>query len=121
MPTAKKAEDSGVTVALSKVPKQIANRIVTFSFAVTVQKSFLAPDVSEINVRQALLHKGQHVGHAGMVLDAEHDPLTHTVKIKPGSSCTVGIQLLRDDVDSVEIVILKPIPTESSPNRMRFR
>ena len=53
-------------------------------------------------------HKGQHVGHAGMVLDAELDPLTHSVKIKPGSSCTVGIQLLRDDVDSVEIVILDP-------------
>lgn len=43
-----------------------------------------------------------------MVLDAEHDSLTHCVRIKPGSTCTVGVQLLRDDVNSVEIVVLDP-------------
>ena len=31
-----------------------------------------------------------------------------TVRMKPGTSCTVGVQLLRDDVDSVEIVVLDP-------------
>lgn len=104
MPIAKQEATSDVEITLSKLPKQVATRIVTFGFSVQ-QMLF---DEGELVVRPVLLHKGQHVGHAGMVLDAEHDQLTHTVKIKPGSSCTVGIQLLRDDIDSVEIVILDP-------------
>ena len=43
-----------------------------------------------------------------MALDAEFDSLTHCVKLQPGSSCTVGIQLLRDDIETAEIVILDP-------------
>jgi hypothetical protein len=43
-----------------------------------------------------------------MVLDAQIDSLTHCVTIEQGKSCTIGMQLLRDDVDSVEIVILDP-------------
>ena len=61
-----------------------------------------------VTVRPVLLSNGQHVGHVGMVLDAEHDSLTQSVRIKPGTSCTVGIQLLRENLDSVEIVVLDP-------------
>ncbi|MEY3226253.1 MAG: hypothetical protein RLZZ536_872, partial [Planctomycetota bacterium] len=104
MPKETKDEQPDITVNLSKVPERIVNRIVTFGIA--VEKSLFASD--DVVVRPVLLSNGQHVGHAGMALDAVHDPLTHTVRIKPGSSCTVAVQLLRDDIDSVEIVVLDP-------------
>ena len=43
-----------------------------------------------------------------MALDAELDPLTHCVSLSPGSGCTVGIQLLRDNLSDVEIMVLDP-------------
>lgn len=104
MPAVAEVAKSEVDIALSKVPEKIANRIVTFGMS--VNPSLFVQD--ELNVRPVLLSAGQHVGHVGMVLDAEHDQLTHCVRMKPGSACTVGIQLLRDDVTSVEIVVLDP-------------
>jgi len=104
MPTEVKAQQSDINVTLTKVPEKIANRIVTFGIS-TSNSLFSA---EEVVVRPVLLSNGQHVGHVGMVLDAIHDPLTHCVRIKSGSSCTVGVQLLRDDVESIEIVVLDP-------------
>lgn len=104
MPIEVKAQSSEVSVTLAKVPEKIANRIVTFGLTCATSL-FTSEDVT---VRPVLLSNGQHVGHVGMVLDAEHDSLTHCVRMKPGTSCTVGVQLLRDDVDSVEIVVLDP-------------
>ncbi|MDA1052169.1 MAG: PglZ domain-containing protein [Planctomycetota bacterium] len=104
MATKKATPVSDVEVKLLNVPKQIANRIITFGFS--LQKTLFSSD--EVIVQPVLLSDGQHVGHVGMTLDAEFDPLTHCVKLQPGGSCTVGIQLLRDDIESVEIVILDP-------------
>jgi hypothetical protein len=104
MATKKATPAADVDVKLLNIPKQIANRIITFGF--TLQKSLFGSD--DVVLQPVLLSGGQHVGHVGMALDAEFDSLTHCVKLKPGSSCTVGIQLLRDDIDSVEIVILDP-------------
>ena len=104
MPAVVKSQQSDISVSVGKVPEKIANRIVTFSIAST--KSLFESD--EFSIRPVLLSNGQHVGHVGMVMDATHDPLTHCVRMKPGSSCMVAIQLVRDDVESVEIVILDP-------------
>jgi hypothetical protein len=104
MPIEVKAKTSEVSVSLTKVPEKIANRIVTFGL--TCDTSLFSTEL--VTVRPVLLSNGQHVGHVGMVLDAEHDSLTHCVRMKPGTSCTVGVQLLRDNVDSVEIVVLDP-------------
>jgi hypothetical protein len=104
MPAPTKVPKSEVDITLSKIPEKIANRIVTFGM--TASASLFVQD--EIKVRPVLLSAGQHVGHVGMVLDAEHDQFTHCVRMKPGSACTVGIQLLRDDVASIEIVVLDP-------------
>ena len=104
MPTEMKGESADINVTLTKVPEKVVNRIVTFGLA--VENSLFAAE--SVTVRPVLLHKGQHVGHVGMVLDAEHDALTQSVRMKLGTSCTVGVQLLRDDVDSVEIVVLDP-------------
>lgn len=104
MPAQVEAKSSDINITLTKVPEKIANRIVTFG--VVAENSLFSED--SFSVRPVLLHNGQHVGHVGMVLDAEHEASTQTVRMKPGTSCTVGVQLLRDDVDSVEIVVLDP-------------
>ena len=104
MPTAKGTPAADVEIKLTNVPEQIANRIITFGLS--LQQDLFSSE--EIVVRPVLLSSGQHVGHVDMALDAEFDSLTHCVKLKPGSSCTVGIQLLRDDIHHVEIVVLDP-------------
>ncbi len=104
MPSKAKELSSEISLSLTKVPEKIANRIVTFT--IVADTSLFAQD--PFSVRPVLLSNGQHVGHVGMVLDAEHDQLTHCVRMSPGGTCTVGVQLLRDDVDSVEIVVLDP-------------
>ncbi|MEX1027999.1 MAG: PglZ domain-containing protein [Candidatus Paceibacterota bacterium] len=106
MPAEVKAASSDITLSLSKVPGKIANRIVTFGIHAAATTPLFPQE--DFAVRPVLLSAGQHVGHVGMVLDAEHDQLTHCVRMKPGSSCTVGVQLLRDDVSTVEIVVLDP-------------
>lgn len=104
MSKAAKEEQSDIAVTLLKVPERIVNRIVTFDIA--AGKSLYSSD--DMVVRPVLLSNGQHVGHASMALDAVYDPSTQTVRIRPGSACKVAVQLLRDDVDSVEIVVLDP-------------
>lgn len=104
MTTKKTTPATDVDVKLINVPKQIANRIITFGFS--LQKGLFSSD--EVVVQPVLLSGGQHVGHVGMALDAEFDSLTHCVTLQPGSSCIVGIQLLRDDIETAEIVILDP-------------
>lgn len=104
MPSVAKQSTTRIDVSLLKMPEKIANRIVTFG--IQAGPSLFSQDA--FSVRPVLLSAGQHVGHVGMVLDAEHDQLTHCVRLKPGGACTVGIQLLREDVASVEIVVLDP-------------
>ncbi|QDV62036.1 PglZ domain-containing protein [Crateriforma conspicua] len=104
MPSVAKEATSDIDITLSKIPEKIANRIVTFG--ISAGNSLFSQD--DFSVRPVLLSAGQHVGHVGMVLDAEHEQLTHCVRMKPGTKCTVGVQLLNDSVTSVEIVVLDP-------------
>jgi hypothetical protein len=48
------------------------------------------------------------VGHVAIVLDGELDKEKHHVKLTPGKSCSVGLQLLREDIESLQIVVLDP-------------
>lgn len=105
MPSQADDPSSDVSLTLTKMPEKIVNRIVTFG--ISDQSSSLFSE-DGILVRPVLLSGGQHVGHVGMVLDAEHEVATQSVRMKKGTSCTVGIQLLRDDIDHVEIVVLDP-------------
>jgi hypothetical protein len=104
MPVEVEAAEAGVKLQLTNVPDQIANRMI--SFGLKAEKGLFAEE--SLVVRPSLLSQGSHVGHAGMVLDAQLDPLSHCVTLQPGKSCTIGMQLLREDVDSVEIMILDP-------------
>tara|TARA_Y100001934_G_C12361439_1_gene780984 strand:- start:284 stop:2830 length:2547 start_codon:yes stop_codon:yes gene_type:complete len=104
MPAKAESEAPDINIALVKVPEKIANRIVTFGLR--AEKTMFSED--SFSVRPVLLYNGQHVGHVGMVLDAEHEVSTQSVRMESGTSCTVGVQLLRDDIDNVEIVVLDP-------------
>jgi len=104
MPVAVVKPAIDVKVTLFKVPSQIRNRIV--SFGIKTDQSLFDGEIVLMPV--LVSQNGQHVGQVGMVIDAEHDTATHCVKIKPGNSCSVGIKLLRDDIESVEILILAP-------------
>ena len=95
---------SDIDIKLTEVPEQVANRIVTFG--ITLEKKLF--DTDAILIQPVLLSDGQHVGHAEMALEAELDNLTHCITIAPGSSCKVGIRLLDDDVESVQILVLDP-------------
>jgi hypothetical protein len=104
MPAKDVTPSSDIKITLTDVPPQISNRIVTFGL--TAQSSLFSED--SFSIRPVLLSNGQHVGHVGMVLDAKHEASTQSVRMNPGTSCTVGVQLLRDDVESVEIIVLDP-------------
>lgn len=103
MPVQAKRPESKVEITLANLPEKVANRIVTFRMDARHDLF-----IDEVVVRPVLMSNGQHVGHVGMVLDAVHDATTQCVRMKPGSTCSVGIQLLRDDIDNVEIVVLDP-------------
>jgi hypothetical protein len=93
-----------VKVTLFKVPAEIHNRIVTFG--IKTEQSLLEEEIVIMPV--LISQNGQHVGQVGMVMDAVHDVATHCVKIKSGSSCNVGIRLLREDIQTVQILIQAP-------------
>ncbi len=103
MPTQPKRAEIDVEITLGNLPEKVANRIVTFRIT-----SGSLMFVDEITIRPVLMSNGQLVGHVGMVLDAVFDSTTQCVRMKPGTTCSVGIQLLREDIESVEIVVLDP-------------
>jgi len=43
-----------------------------------------------------------------MALDAEFDPRTRCVELKPGTAASVGMLLQSEDCDTVRIVVLDP-------------
>jgi hypothetical protein len=48
------------------------------------------------------------VGEAGMAFDADFDPSTGRVTLRPGTPASVGLILKRDDCKKVRIVIQDP-------------
>lgn len=91
-------------VSLTGVPERIASRIVRVD--IQVQKGLFTG--GNAIIRPVLLHQGAQVGHASIALDATLDAATHRLTVDVGKTCTVGLQLLRDDVPSVKVVILDP-------------
>jgi hypothetical protein len=92
-------------VALTGLPERIGSRIVRVD--IQVQKKDLFGDGKAV-VRPVLLYQGTQVGHASIALDAALDAATHRLTVDVGKTCTVGLQLLREDVPNVRVVILDP-------------
>lgn len=99
-----KDEEADWKVTLSGLPERIGSRIVRVD--IQVQKGFF--NAGQAVVRPVLLYQGTQVGHASIALDATLDAATHRLTVDVGKTCTVGLQLLREDVPSVKVVILDP-------------
>ena len=99
-----KDDEADWKVTLTGVPERIASRIVRVD--IQVQKGFF--NSGQAVVRPVLLHQGTQVGHATIALDAQLDAATHRLTVEVGKTCTVGLQLLREDVSSVKVVVLDP-------------
>ena len=104
MPVESAAEETDVSVTLSNVPEQIATRIVRIDLLMA--RGLFGE--TEITVRPILVSQGGQVGFAAIALDAELDAEKHCIKLHAGKSCSVGLQLQREDVTSVEILIMDP-------------
>jgi hypothetical protein len=104
MPMAARDEGPEIALTLSNVPNGVSTRLVRVDLISS--RSFFTEEVA--TVYPVLLSKGVQVGHGVIVLDGELDEKKHLVKLTRGKPCSVGLQLLRDDVDSIQIVVLDP-------------
>jgi hypothetical protein len=104
MPVVAKPEDPAVRVTVSSTPERITSRLVRVDLM--IDKGLFTE--AAVVVQPVLLSKGAHVGHATIVLDGQLDEKNHHVGLTPGKLCSVGLQLLREDIDSVQVVILDP-------------
>lgn len=104
MPTVVKDQGPQIEITLANVPERIAHRLVRVDLN-TRQDLF---DEATITVQVVLVSKGAQVGHAIIALDGVLDSVKHHVSFNPGKTCSVGLQLLRDDIDTLQIVVLDP-------------
>ena len=59
-------------------------------------------------MRVVLLSGAEQVGQAGMAVGAELDREAGVVTLEPGIEASVGMMLLRDDCESVRLVVQDP-------------
>jgi hypothetical protein len=90
---------------LEGVPDKITNR--TFGARVEVGQHELFPS-DPVSVRVVLVSRGEEVGQAGMAMGADFDRSKGVLRVKPGTTASVGLMLTRDDCEKVRIVILDP-------------
>lgn len=104
MPVATKEEGPAVELTLRNVPERISSRLVRVDL---IAPKGLFTD-NAIKVYPVLLSKGAQVGYATIVLDGKLDKEKHHVTLAPDKSCSVGLQLLREDIDLLQIVVIDP-------------
>src|SRR5262249_7817778 len=85
------------------VPATLTNR--TFGVTVALGGLFAGEPLA---VKPLVLSDGVQVGEAGMAFDADFDPSTGRVTLRPGTPASVGLILKRDDCKKVRVVILDP-------------
>jgi len=104
------APGDGVThVTLSACPEVVTNRIFVVKLSVDADLVEEEP----VTVRVVLLSGGEQVGECGMASDGELDEATGCVRIARGTTATIGLTLLRDEVggkrcDSLSVVVQDP-------------
>jgi hypothetical protein len=91
---------------LEGVPDKITNR--TFGARVEAGQHELFPS-DPVSVRVVLVSRGEEVGQAGMAMGADFDRSKGVLRVKPGTTASVGLMLTRDDCEKVRIVILDPV------------
>lgn len=95
--------EAGVEVRLGGVPEILNNR----TFGVTLELAGLFANEPRA-VRPVLLAEGEQVGQAGMAIEAEFDPTTHCVMLRPGVVTNVALVLEREDCKKLRVVIQDP-------------
>jgi hypothetical protein len=91
---------------LEGVPDKITNRTFGARIVVDQQELFhLAP----VAMRVVLVSGGEEVGQAGMVMGGDFDRSKGVLRVKPGTTASVGLMLTRDDCEKVRIVIQDPV------------
>jgi hypothetical protein len=93
---------SGSIVHLEGAPDAVTNRAFTVRLSLTVLSEEPLP------VRIVLLAGAAQVGEAGMAVGADFDRDAGVVALEPGTEASVGVMLLRDDCESVRLVVQDP-------------
>ncbi len=89
---------------VSGLPATITNRIFTVTLQLSQQSLFDAP----VHVRPLLMVAGQQVGAVGMVVDAQFDRATGSVRLEPGKAATVALFLSAEGIPAVRLVVQDP-------------
>lgn len=93
-------------VTASGLPDAVTNRI--FSVTLTYGEGQLVLGASELQVRPLLMAGGKQVGSVGMVIDAEFDRATGSVKLEPTKPVTVAFLLTDESATSLRVVVQDP-------------
>ena len=97
-------ETSSLEIALEDCPHTLTNR--TFGVKVAVASDLFQQE--PVILRLILLSGGEQVGQTGMAIDADFDRTTGCVAVKPGTTASIGLMLIRDDCETVQIVVQDP-------------
>lgn len=100
-------EDIGGEILMKGYPEKITNRIFTVNIDYSGD---LMGQASQCRV--VLLSKGVQVGEALMMAQANganFDKDSKILTIEPAGSATLGLQLIRDDVEKMRIAVLDPM------------
>jgi hypothetical protein len=95
--------EAGVEVRLGGVPEILTNR----TFGVTLELAGLFASEPKA-VRPILLAEGEQVGQAGMAIEADLDPTTHCVTLRPGVVTSVALVLEREGCKKLRVVVQDP-------------
>jgi hypothetical protein len=104
IPTKGSNAPSGKLAQLAGVPDAITNR--TFGVRVVVVGDLFTTE--PIALRVVLVAGSEQVGQAGMAMDADFDRATGVLHMQPGTEASVGLMLIRDDCQTLRIVIQDP-------------
>ena len=104
IPSQKSRAPAEKIAQLLDVPDKITNR--TFCVRVLLVDDLFLED--PVAVRVVLVSRNEQVGQAGMAIGGELDRASGILHINKNSEASVGMMLMRDDCDSVHVVVQDP-------------
>lgn len=88
------------------LPEAVTNRIFSVTFVYGAKQMLLG--ATGIQVRPLLMAAGKQVGAVGMVVDAQFDRATGTVKLEPNKPVTIAFLLSDESAASLRVVVQDP-------------
>lgn len=93
----------GVTVELVALPEKVTNRVFVVGLRV---EGLLATEPVELRV--VLTSEKDHVGQVDMAIGCTLDRAANLLRIEPGKTAQLGMTLMDDMVESLQIIVLDP-------------